>query len=107
MNNKLKPHIEYWGNGNVCIKGQKNSKGQEEGIWEYFYLNGNIRWRTPYKEGKMDGIDEGFYENGNIKARIPYKGGKKDGIEEGFDEQGNINETRHWKDGELIEETKH
>jgi len=30
-----------------------------------------------------------------------------DGIEEWFDEQGNITETRHWKDGEIIEETKH
>jgi antitoxin component YwqK of YwqJK toxin-antitoxin module len=83
MNNELTPHIEYWPNGNVWIKGQKNSKGQREGIWEWFYKNGNIRWRVPFKEGK------------------------KDGIEECFDEQGNIVETTLWKNGEVIEETKH
>ena len=128
---ELTPHIEYHRNGNVYIKGQKNSKGQEEGLWELFDFNGNIRlripfkegkedgieevfcengnirWRTPYKEGKEDGIEECFYENGNIRIRTPYKDGKEDGIVEEFDEQGNITETRVWKDGELIEETKH
>ena len=107
MKNKLTPHIEYWDNGNVCIKGQKNSKGQREGIWELFYENGNIERRTPYKEGKRDGIEECFDEQGNIKWRIPYKGGKRDGIEEWFHKNRNIIETRHWKDGKLIEETKH
>ncbi len=83
MNNELTPHIEYYSNGNVWIKGQENSVGQEEGIWEWFRKNGIIHLRIPYKEGK------------------------EDGIEEWFDEQGNIIRIRHWKDGELIEETKH
>jgi antitoxin component YwqK of YwqJK toxin-antitoxin module len=104
---ELTPHIEYYPNGNVKVKGQKNSKGQEEGIEELFYGNGNIRIRTPYKGGKEDGIEEWFYDNGNIECRIPYKEGERDGIEEWFDKQGNITETRHWKDGEIIEETKH
>jgi len=129
--NELTPYIEYYDNWNVYIKGQKNSKGQEEGIWEMFYGNGNIRMRTPFKEGKEDGIEEVFYSNGNIRWRIPYREGKRDGIEEWFyengnieirtsykegnldgieeefDEQGNITKTRLWKDGELIETTKH
>jgi len=107
MKNKLTPHIEYWDNGNVYIKGQENSKGQREGLWEWFYKSGNISVRTSYKEGKMDGIEEEFYENGNIQSRTPFKDVKIDGIEEWFDEQGNIIRTRVWKDGKLIEETKH
>ncbi len=83
MDNKLIPHIEYYPNGNVKVKGQKNYKRQFEGIWEW------------------------FYENGNIGCRISYIDGKEDGIEEGFDEQGNITLTQLWKDGELIETTKH
>lgn len=79
---ELTPHIQYYNNGNVWIKGQKNSKGQREGIWERFYPNGNIYRRTPYKEGKRDGIDEWF------------------------DEQGYITETYLWKNGKLIEETE-
>jgi antitoxin component YwqK of YwqJK toxin-antitoxin module len=106
MNNELTPHIEYYSNGNVSMKGQKNSKGQREGLWEFFYLNGNIRLRTPYKEGKEDGIEEYFYENGNIESRTPYKEGKEDGIVGCFDEQGNIIKTYVWKDGILIEITE-
>jgi antitoxin component YwqK of YwqJK toxin-antitoxin module len=83
MTNELKPYIKYHPNGNIRVKGQKNSVGQREGLWEWFYEKENILWRTSYKEGKVDGI------------------------EECFDEQGNITETRHWKDGKLIEETKH
>ena len=107
MKNKLTPHIEYYDNGNVRVNGQKNSKGQREGLWEWFYPNGNIHFRTPYKGGKEDGIEEVFYENGNILSRTPYKEGERGGIEEWFDKQGNITETRLWKDGELIETTEH
>jgi antitoxin component YwqK of YwqJK toxin-antitoxin module len=107
MTDELTPHIEYHDNGNVRVKGQENSKGQHEGIWEWFYPNGNIRMRTPYKWGKEDGIEEVFYENGNIKWRTPYVGGEAHGIEEWFDEQGNITKTTLWKNGEVIEETKH
>jgi len=87
---KLTPHIKYHSNGNVYNKGQKNSKGQREGLWEWFYPNGNIECRTPYKEGKKDGIWEWFHKNGNISCRTPYKEDKKDGIEEWFYENGNV-----------------
>ena len=107
MNNKLTPHIEYHPNGNVSIKGQLNSKGQEEGLWEFFYENGNIESRTSFKDGKKDGIEEWFYKNGNILCRTPYKEGKTDGTQKFYDEQGNITLTQHWKDGEIIEEIKH
>jgi antitoxin component YwqK of YwqJK toxin-antitoxin module len=100
---ELKPYIEHHPNGNVWIKGQLNSVGQEEGIWEWFYENGNIRYRTPFKGGKEDGIAEVFYEDGKIHWRHSYKEGKWDGIVEWFDEQGNIVKTTLWKDGEIIE----
>jgi antitoxin component YwqK of YwqJK toxin-antitoxin module len=106
MNNELTPHIKYYDNGNVWVKGQKNSVGQREGLWECFYPNGNIKWRTPYKGGKFNGIEELFYLNGNIYWRIPYIEGKIDGIVEKFDEQGNITETYLWENGKLIEETE-
>jgi antitoxin component YwqK of YwqJK toxin-antitoxin module len=106
MNNELTPRIKYHDNGNVSIKGQRNSKGQREGIWEIFWMNGNIQWRIPYKEDKRDGIKEWFYENGNTLSRTPYKDDKIDGTQKFYDEQGNITETRFWKDGELIETIK-
>ena len=107
MKNELTPHIKYHPNGNVYVKGQLNSKEQEEGIWEYFYPNGNIEWRGTFKRGKIDGIEEMFYKNGNILCRTPFKEGKMDGVREWFDKRGNITETRLWKEGKLIEETKH
>ena len=106
MTKELTPHIEYHPNGNVRIKGQRNSVGQREGIEEVFYPNGKIRRRTPYVGGEKDGIVEEFYEDGKIHWRIPFKGGKEDGIVEWFCANGNIIKTTLWKDGELIEETE-
>jgi len=82
---ELTPYIEYHRNGNVYVKGQLNSKGQPEGIWELFYEDGNIQIRTPYKEGKEDGISKYFWPG------TP---------------NGNIIKTTLWKDGKLIEETE-
>jgi antitoxin component YwqK of YwqJK toxin-antitoxin module len=106
MTNELTPYIEYYSKGNVLVKGQLNSKGQREGLWECFSVNGNIYWRASYIEGMKDGIEEWFDEQGNIQIRTPYKGGKRDGIEDEFDEQVIITVTRVWKDGELIVETE-
>jgi len=105
MKNELTPHIEYYSNGNVYVKGQKNSVGQREGLWEWFHPNGNILRRSPYKKGKIDRIMEWFDERGNINETRVWKDGEI--IEESFDEQGNIIRTRHWKDGKLIETTEH
>ena len=106
MTNELTPHIEYYDNGNVLVKGQLNSKEQEEGLWEWFWENGIIHFRSPYKRGKIDGIEEWFCPKGNIRIRTTYKDGVWCGIQTFYDEQGNITETRHWKDGEIIEETE-
>jgi hypothetical protein len=53
MTKELTPYIEYDRNGNVWVKGQLNSKGEREGLWEGFHENGNIHWRASYKDGKL------------------------------------------------------
>jgi antitoxin component YwqK of YwqJK toxin-antitoxin module len=102
MNNELTPHIEYHPNGKVLIKGQKNQYGRNEGLWECFYPNGSISWRTPYRDGKEDGITEVFFKNGNINFRAPYKDGVLDGIQIFYDEQENIIKHHVWEEGVLI-----
>jgi hypothetical protein len=102
---ELTPHIEYYDNGNVRIKGQNNSKGQREGIWEFFYENGNIQKRSPYKEGRRDGIEEIFYENGNIECRTSYEKGIWNGDEERFySNPGNIRIRNPYKGTHLLRE---
>jgi len=106
MTKELTPHIEYHPNGNVLVKGQKNSKGEKEGLWERFYENGSIQCRTPYKGGKEDGIEECFYPSGNIEYRTSFKDGTMDGNDVNWNEDGEIVQIVVWKDGKLIEETK-
>jgi hypothetical protein len=95
----------FFENGNIRRR-TPFKEGKEDGIEERFFENGNIRRRTPFKEGKKDGIEEVFYDNGNIEWRGTYKEGKIDGIVEWFCANGNITKTRVWKNGELIETTE-
>jgi antitoxin component YwqK of YwqJK toxin-antitoxin module len=53
--------------------------------------------------GKRDGIEEGFYENGNISWRTTYKEGKEHGIEILWNEDGEIIQINHYRKGKLTE----
>ena len=47
--------------------------GKEEGIWEYYYSNGNLMSKGSYKGGKADGIWEYYFRNGNLRFKQLYK----------------------------------
>jgi antitoxin component YwqK of YwqJK toxin-antitoxin module len=51
----------------------------------------------------VTGIVEKFYENGQLKWRTNFKDGKLDGLWEWFDNDGNLRSTDTWKNGELVE----
>jgi antitoxin component YwqK of YwqJK toxin-antitoxin module len=79
----------YHENGNISYRTPyKNDK--KEGIEEHFNENGSIWWRTTYKNDKKEGIEEHFNENGSIWWRTTYKNDKIEGIEEHFRENGSI-----------------
>jgi antitoxin component YwqK of YwqJK toxin-antitoxin module len=52
--------------------------GERHGIWEYYFINGQLREKGNYKNGKMDGDWIGFSVNGNINEE--YTGNFKDGV---------------------------
>tara|TARA_B100000315_G_scaffold34004_1_gene28746 strand:- start:372 stop:767 length:396 start_codon:yes stop_codon:yes gene_type:complete len=70
---------------------------------EWFYKNGNPKYRWSYIDGKEEGLQEGFFDNGQLEYSEKYKNNKRDGLWEYFDEEGNLTETKEYKDGELIE----
>ena len=69
--------------GNSIGKEQgKISKGKVEGEWLYYYDNGQLQFKSNYKDGKKDGETFWYKENGKlIKTEI-------------------------WKDNKLIETIK-
>ena len=70
---------------------------------EWFYKNGNPKYRWYYIDGKEDGLQEWFFDNGQLEKKGNYENEKKEGLWEEFDENGNLIKTEEYKDGELIE----
>lgn len=69
------------------ISGAKSSEGMllaenpdvENGLWKYYFQNGNIKWEANYKNGLKNGKHISYYENGNPRLEGAYKNDKMDG----------------------------
>ena len=55
-------------------------KGKPEGLFESFWLNGNLRFRGNTKKGKFEGPCETFYSTGEFNFKSHYRHGYLDGL---------------------------
>jgi len=74
-------------NGEIGLKGSFVN-GEKDGVWEYWYSNGQQKRITPYKGGKKEGLTTYWHLNGVKSKEILYKSDKN--IDQKlWDEQGN------------------
>ena len=76
--------------------------GKEEGIWEFYYDNGQIYSKPTYKDGKLHGYYEEYLSNGQLERKLTYKNGKLDGVWEEYNENGKLNYKITYKNGERV-----
>ena len=119
---------------NVPFKGEisgiesgKFKNGKKNGLWEWYYENGQLKGKGNIKNGVMNGSYKSYYENGQLKSKgywkdnkfsglskwyyksdqllmkVNFKEGLQHGLLEYFNEDGSIFRTETWKDGELVE----
>ena len=55
-----------------------------------FYMGGNKKSETTYKDGKKDGLNTEWFENGQKKVQSIYKDGKLDGLRKQWKEDGSV-----------------
>tara|TARA_B100000902_G_C27289279_1_gene906244 strand:- start:310 stop:1251 length:942 start_codon:yes stop_codon:yes gene_type:complete len=84
-----------------------------DGLWEWFYENGQISTRGNYKQypsckgnpfggDEKEGLWESFYENGQLKIKANFIKGELDGDYEEFDEDGTLTKTKTYRKGEEV-----
>jgi len=101
--------------GNIIGKGVMDEEGKREGIWEEYYVNGNLKARGTYRNdlkvgnwvyyhengqleqqgvyaenGKPLGKWVWYYENGNLWREEFFINGLQDGLVTEFDPYGNV-----------------
>ena len=52
----------------------------EDGPWENYWYNGQVKYKGNWKDGKEDGLWEHYFEDGKLYSEGHYKVGKKDGL---------------------------
>jgi antitoxin component YwqK of YwqJK toxin-antitoxin module len=62
--------------------------GKKDGLWTYWYKNGQKELEINYKDGKEDGLETQWYENGQKRLEGTHKDGKKDGISRAWNKNG-------------------
>ena len=88
----------YYINRNV--KGLYQLKdGKQDGLFTYFYENGQKRSEANYKNGKIDGLSTYWYENRQKRQQHSWKDGKQDGLSTYWYENGQKKEQDSWKNG--------
>jgi antitoxin component YwqK of YwqJK toxin-antitoxin module len=49
--------------------------GNDEGVWKYYYANGQLERESNFTKGKQNGLSTEYYKNGKIKAEASYTNG--------------------------------
>jgi len=57
-----------------------NAKRENDGLFTFYYLNGNVKEKRNYKNGQPDGSTTTYYPNGRIKSYAEYSNGTINGL---------------------------
>ena len=55
--------------------------GLMDGLWIWYYKNGNKESQRNYKNGELEGVKTEWYESGNKKSEVKYDNGYRDGLD--------------------------
>lgn len=87
--------------GNKQAVGEFNLKGDKNGVWKYYYFNGQLKGVEHVKDGLADGENIDYFQNGNVSVTGNYKSGKKQGEFKTYFYTGAPNQVLNYKDDEL------
>jgi antitoxin component YwqK of YwqJK toxin-antitoxin module len=63
----------------TALINQTDPEGRSHGVWEDYYTDGTLWWRTHYRHGKEHGVREGYCKDGTLVLREQHLHGKRHG----------------------------
>ena len=76
--------------------------GKKDGVFKEWYLNGEIKEVSLFKEGELHGRRICYWPNGVKRYHVNYVNGHMDGVYEEWDENGISKQTKIYYKGKLI-----
>ncbi len=93
--NVVGEYKSYYETGRPMTIGQFGENGKGEGLWIYFYENGNPSQFFFSSNGEHHGEYISYYENQKVKSKGEYQNGKKTGVWLYYDENGKRRKERY------------
>lgn len=76
--------------GTRKAKGLYDSKGGQEGKWQFYDHNGNLDTEAEYKESRIQGTWKEYFSNGELSAKADYDDGTWDGLSISYYRNGQL-----------------
>lgn len=77
------------------------SRGYEDGVWNYYYLNGKLAFTGAFDEGEAKGKHVYYHQNGIPRLVGKYLGGEKNGKWKSYNKMGEKTQVIEYKRGEI------
>ena len=94
--------LTWHGDGPKKIEGTFKN-GKPDGLWVFYYSNGQLEAKSHYKDGKIDGSHVMWHPNGQRWSERNWKNGVKDGPWMYWHENGQKESEKNFKTGKLVE----
>ena len=74
-------------------------EGKLEGLWEWYYDNGQLQDKANFIDGKTHGLSESYWDNGQLTLKANFIDGKAHGLFKIYNEDGSLEQTRTFRNG--------
>jgi len=89
----------YFTNGQLRYRQNYKNGKPEDGPYEKYYDNGQFQDKGNYKNGELDGTRERYHKNGQLLGKVNYKYGMRDGLWEIYHPNGQLEYRKNYKYG--------
>lgn len=93
--NKIGDYHSFYKTGVMMQSGSFNKNGKGNGLWKYYFENGNLSQKFTVKDGIYQGKYYSYFENKKIKSKGKYKNNEKVGTWSYYDEQGVVRKEKY------------
>ena len=95
--------VNYYNDlGQLMITSLLNEEGLKEGIITFYYPNGAVYSKIPYKNGVLKGEKRIFYLNGDLKEYCNYNKNEVDGLYIDYYENDSIKSEGYYQNGSPV-----
>ena len=99
---QVKTKVEYYDDGTIKRVYAIDKNGNEQGPFEAYHENGQLKAKCTFKNGEKEGLCEFYFDNAQLNLRYTTKNGKLNGLFECYYKNGQLSGKAIFKNGKQV-----